>query len=470
MGIRDLVILAVFIPLIPMSFMRAWIGILAYTWVSYMNPHRMSWNIERFHLALIIAIATILSIFAAKDRKSIPWTRELAIVAIFIVYFAITSAFAWYPDVSLEYYIEFIKTLAFAFMMTMMIYGQKRIRVFILVIIGSFGFYGVKGGIFTILTAGNNTVWGPPGSFIGGNNEIGLVLIMIVPLAAMAARTEENKWVQRSLRVTAILSAIAAIGTYSRGALLGLLVVCFFLFWQYRKYIIIAALIAPIVFLGAKKFMPQKWLERQQTMTSEEGAKGDESFMQRVQAWGVAFNVAKERPFLGGGFSYDVASITRNPQCWFDHAFFIQEWVKGNRPRPAHSIYFQVMGDHGFLALFLFILLLLSIYFRLGKLSKTNLPSEGQYIKNYAKGAQIAIAGFCISGTFLSLAYFDFLYGLVAFAAILQRESDEWQSQAITTTNGKKISKKISIASTHKKPLVPGVVKIRKLDRNRNKL
>ncbi|CAH9019173.1 putative O-glycosylation ligase, exosortase A system-associated [Candidatus Nitrosacidococcus sp. I8] len=470
MGIRDLVILAIMITLIPMSLTRAWVGVLTYTWLSYMNPHRMSWNIERFHLALIIAIVTILSIFAAKDRKSIPWTRELVIVAIFVVYFAITSAFAWYPDVAFNYYQEVIKTFLFTFLTTMMIYGQERIRVFTLVIIGSFGFYGVKGGIFTILTAGNNTVWGPPGSFIGGNNEIGLVLMMMVPLATMVARTEENKWVQRILYATAILSAIAAMGTYSRGALLGLFVVCSFLFWQYRKYIIVVILIAPIVFLGAKNFMPQKWLERQQTMTSEEGVKGDESFMQRVQAWGVAFNVAKERPFLGAGFLYDSESVIRNPQRWFDHAFFIREWSKGNRPRPAHSVYFQIMGDHGFLVLFLFILLLLSTYFRLGKISKANLPSEGEYIKNYAKGTQIAIAGFCVSGTFLSLAYFDFLYGLVAFAAILQRESDEWQNQAITTANDKKIGKKISIASTHKKPIDPRVVKIRKLDRNNNKL
>ena len=36
----------------------------------------------------------------------------------------------------------------------------------------SIGFYGLKGGIFTILTGGAQRVWGPPGGFIEGNNEL----------------------------------------------------------------------------------------------------------------------------------------------------------------------------------------------------------------------------------------------------------------------------------------------------------
>ena len=46
----------------------------------------------------------------------------------------------------------------------------------------SLGLYGVKGGIFTLLTGGGYSVYGPAGTFIGGNNEIGLALIMTVPL------------------------------------------------------------------------------------------------------------------------------------------------------------------------------------------------------------------------------------------------------------------------------------------------
>ncbi len=48
--------------------------------------------------------------------------------------------------------------------------------------VASLGFYGVKGGIFTIATGGAYRVWGPPESFIEGNNELALALIMTIPL------------------------------------------------------------------------------------------------------------------------------------------------------------------------------------------------------------------------------------------------------------------------------------------------
>ena len=35
-------------------------------------------------------------------------------------------------------------------------------------------FYGVKGGIFTIMHGGDYRVWGPEDSFIEGNNELAL--------------------------------------------------------------------------------------------------------------------------------------------------------------------------------------------------------------------------------------------------------------------------------------------------------
>ena len=57
-----------------------------------------------------------------------------------------------------------------------------------LVIALSIGFYGVKGGIFTIVTGGVYRVQGPPGTFIAGNNEIGLAIAMTIPLLCYCAR------------------------------------------------------------------------------------------------------------------------------------------------------------------------------------------------------------------------------------------------------------------------------------------
>lgn len=89
--------------------------------------------------------------------------------------------------------------------------------------------------------------------------------------------------------------------------------------------------------------MPQEWVARQQTTVSYEK---DRSSLQRIQAWGVAFNVAKDRPFLGAGMRFYNGDTER----WLSYANFIGNWKR--KAKAAHSIYFQTMGEHGFIVFF----------------------------------------------------------------------------------------------------------------------
>ena len=56
------------------------------------------------------------------------------------------------------------------------------------VLVCSIGFYGLKGGIFTLMHGGNLRVWGPGGSFIEGNNELALAIIVCIPLMRLMSR------------------------------------------------------------------------------------------------------------------------------------------------------------------------------------------------------------------------------------------------------------------------------------------
>ena len=75
-----------------------------------------------------------------------------------------------------------MKIMLMTFVTLMLIKTREHVHLLIWVIVGSLGYYGVKGGIFTIVTGGGDMVWGPMGTFIGGNNEIALALIMTIPL------------------------------------------------------------------------------------------------------------------------------------------------------------------------------------------------------------------------------------------------------------------------------------------------
>ena len=90
------------------------------------------------------------------------------------------------------------------------------------VLAASIGYYGIKGGTFTILTGGSYKVWGPEGSFIADNNSLALAIIMVVPLFRYLQLHSVNRWVRRGCMAAMLLCVAAAVGSYSRGALLGL--------------------------------------------------------------------------------------------------------------------------------------------------------------------------------------------------------------------------------------------------------
>jgi probable O-glycosylation ligase (exosortase A-associated) len=153
----------------------------------------------------------------------------------------------------------------------------------------------------------------------------------------------------------------------------------------------------------AVAFMPDKWTERMDTINTYEE---DGSVQGRFNAWWMAYNLAKDRP-IGGGFEV----IT--PELFARYA-----------PHPedlhaAHSIYFQVLGEHGFVGLGLYLLLGLMTW-RAGSWIVRNATRQPEYqwASSLATMIQVSLIGFSVGGAFLSLLYFDVPYYLMAAMAI----------------------------------------------------
>lgn len=419
MGLRDLLLIAVVGVVIMATFWRPWLGALGWTWIGMMNPHKLTWGAQKLPVAQGIAGATLLALLFTKDRRSVPLSFETVLLFALIAYFTLTTVFAWYSWVSWPRWEQVMKILLFCFVITMLIYGRFRIHMLLLVIALSIGFYGVKGGYFSIVTGGQYRVWGPGNSFIGDNNAIGLALNMVLPLALLVAREEPRRWLRWALYAVFWLSVPAVIFTYSRGAFLGLICVMVPLFWRYKgRAALMGAAALLVLSLGSgvlpDELVPQKWIERQETTLNYTE---DRSAMQRLQAWSVAINIAQERPLLGAGFGFEFAG---DDQTWAGYASFLGEW--DNETRSAHSIYFQVLGEHGFGGLSLFVLLLLGTFWRLHRLARLEYEPEAAWIGRYARAMEISLIPYMVSGAFLSLAYFDLFWTYVAISAVLHRE------------------------------------------------
>ena len=83
--------------------------------------------------------------------------------------------------------------------------------------------------------------------------------------------------------------------------------------------------------------------------------------------------------------------------------------------RAPHSIYFEVLGEHGWTGLVIFLMLGTIAFFtcsRTIKLSRASL--EYKWSGDLAKMLQVSLVGYAAAGTFLNVATFDLYYHVLS--------------------------------------------------------
>lgn len=412
MPLRDLLILGFMGATFPYVFRHVFIGVLLWTWVGIMNPHKLAFAfMHDAPVAMAVALITFIGLLTTRDRVKLDWSAPMIVLAMLVAWMGMTTFFAFYPGDSMDQLVKVLKIQIMTFIAAAVLYKHLHIRLFIWVNVLSLGFYGFKGGLYTIATAGGGRVWGPPGGFIQGNNELALALIMAIPLMHFLRITTPHKWVKRGLLAVMVLSAISAIGTQSRGALLALTAMAGLLWWRAPNKGINAVMLS-LVGLAILAMMPESWFERMSTIRTYEE---DGSAMGRINAWMTMFNLANDRLF-GGGY------YVQNPLVFGLYA------PDPSNPLAAHSIYFQMLGEHGYVGLGLFLLLWLLAWSRAGALRRgTRNDPEIGWLYHLGSMVQVSLVGYAVGGAFLSLAYFDLPYNILVMAVICTRWRAERQ-------------------------------------------
>ena len=408
---RDLLVVAIVVASLPVAVARPFAGVVVWTWLGFMNPHQLTWGFARtLELSLLVAGATLLGLVFTDERRRVPLVRETYLLAAFWALTAVSSFFGYYQEDAWGAFRQFTKILLMLFVTIMLGQTRERLRVLLIVAALSIGFWGFKGGLWVLITGGEEG-WalGPDGSFIGDNNGLALALDMTLPLLFFLA-LEERGWLQRLLAATCALSAVTIPFTYSRGGFLGLVVVLAMSLARTRwKWAVLPA--GAMAAMLAISFLPLRWIDRMGTITTyaEDG-----SAMSRLNAWRIGWGLALDNPFVGGGFV-----VFPHAEVWLK---YVPEWNYGTTAFNAHSIYFQVLGEHGFTGLGLFIALLACTLLSLRAIRRQARGlSDGAWLVNYASMVQISVAAFMVAGAFYNLAYFDLLYFFVAVTIILKQ-------------------------------------------------
>jgi probable O-glycosylation ligase (exosortase A-associated) len=394
--VRDIIITLIVLASLPMIFKRPFYGAVMWIWISVMNPHTQSWGWARdMPFAAIIAGTTMLAMLAKPREIVFPKTGLTVLLILFTGWTAVTTIFSIGPENPLPMLNKVVKIMGMTVVVAMLVRTRKEIEMLVWAVVISLGYYGVKGGLFTIRSGGAYRVWGPFGTFIEGNNEIALALVMVVPLMIYLVYLIANKWGKRAMWAAAGLCALASLGSYSRGAALALVGMLAFLWLKSQEKLKLGLLLVMMI-PPALLFMPEQWHNRIDTIENYEQ---DGSAMGRINAWRMAVNLAGDRPLTGGGFSI------------YNQELFAQYAPIPDDVHAAHSIYFQVLGEHGYVGLLLFLSIYLVVWRNGTWVIKNarNLP-ELEWASRLVRMSQVSLIGFMVGGAFLSLAYFDVPY------------------------------------------------------------
>jgi probable O-glycosylation ligase (exosortase A-associated) len=402
---RDIALFAIVLGALPFVLKRAYFGVLLWSWLGYMNPHRLSFGAAyNFPFAQLVGITTLIALPFDKGRKGVPITSLTVCWFLFVLWLNLTTIFALNPDSAFHEWDRAMKVMLFSFVTIMLVQDKKRLNLLIITIAVSMGFYGVKGGFFSIVTGGNFLVFGPPESFFEDNNALALALIMTLPLIRYLQMQVTNKLANWTIVAAMLLIALSVLTSHSRGALLAGTAMALFLWIKSRQKLRLG-----LIMLAALPFMiiqmPDTWFSRMETISAYEE---DGSAMGRINAWWFAYNLAKDRPIFGGGFN------TFTPELFGKYA-----------PEPddfhdAHSIYFEILGEHGFVGLALFLALgILSLGAAKRVVRKTRDMRELTWAHDLGGMIQVCLIGYAVGGAFLGLAYFDLYYHLIAMTVVL---------------------------------------------------
>ena len=397
-----------------MTVMSAHIGVLLWIWVALMSPGEVLYGaMAGVPFNKIVAITTIVSLPFNSEKKELYFDGP----AIFLLLFAVAATISWLtaivPSADTDIlYQKLIKEIVLFFAITSVMLTRHRIHLVLIIIVLSIGFFSVKEGLIFALTAGGHNINGS--GAIGDNNALATAMLMAIPILYYLSRYSKLPLTRLCFGTALVLSVIATVGTYSRGGFVGLVVV------KNSNRKIGTSLLLILTGVLVYALAPAAWFERLNTMNS---AADDGSFMGRVVAWKMSLLVALDHPLTGGGpHSIHRLLVWETYRPLLYRVDFITTPPADTLPHAAHSIWFEILGDLGFTGLLLYFVILAFALWKCHSIARMtrNQPSLA-WAADLARMLQISIFVYIITGSALSLGYFELYYIIVALLSRVSR-------------------------------------------------
>jgi probable O-glycosylation ligase (exosortase A-associated) len=394
---RSLLFVLDMLCLLPVAMVRPFVGVLLWDWIAFMNPHKLVWGFGvNWPWALASFVVTIIGWAFSREPKRVTVNPTTVLMALFVLSvtfnmpFALASWATEYPE-----WLRVLKMFLFFIITACLLTDKRRIDALIWVIALSMGFWILYQGGASVVTLGAHTAFGPPDSMINDNNIFAAAILVVMPMLNYLRLQARHRVVRLALLFVLGISFLAVLASYSRGAFLGIFAVTIVLWWRSRsKFLGLVVLGAALA--AAIMFMPADWVARMHTIDHYQH---DSSAESRLYIWRVAWLLALHHPLTGAGFGATlspavVASVAK------------VEWTI-----EIHSIWFQVLGEQGFVTFFIWVGITLVGLFnarRIVQLARDR--PDLAWAVDLGRMVQVSIVAYAVTGTFLPIAYWDIYF------------------------------------------------------------
>lgn len=419
---------AVFLLLLPVMLYcmakRPFIALGMWIWTALFFPNAWMFGVGTWpRYNLIFALIAIFGYMVQKEKPKVQWGAIGTLVTVFFIWTTISSLLGTgNPDAIMDRWTYLLKILMLFYFVNLIMEKKLHVDFFFGCVVLSLGFFAALESLKWFASGGGHHIEGLPSHVLGDRNELAVGFVMLLPICSYLLQEygAGSKVIRLGMLGLMGLTVIAIIGTQSRGGLIALLGLFGYMFVKSERKILLLVLAAVLV-LVASHFISDEWSSRMDTIGT---ANKDESFMGRVVAWKLSFIVAVHNPIFGGGFK--VIEYLPNWQALsmeFDNfPYFPSGEARPdlNKARAAHSIYFQLLGEHGFAGLLIYLSFIAIAFRKAGRFAKIARPFESlAWMARLGPMLQLTLFGFCLGSAALSFAYFDLTFALLAIIQVI---------------------------------------------------
>lgn len=423
---RDVFLLALLPFMLYAMATRPFIGLGLWIWTALFFPNAWVYGIAspiRFNL--LFAGVTAFSYLLMRDKPAFKASGTGLLVLLFFAWTTASTIMGMgRPDMAWDVWDRFLKVVLLFVFILAIVNNKLHLDFFLACVVLATGFYADLEALKFIASGGGHKIEGMVGHVLGDRNELAVAFVMTIPLCAYLLQQygKQSRALSVFLLSTIALTAAAVIGTQSRGGFIAMLALgAYFFIKSDRKLLASATLV--VLALGLSQVVTSEWLTRIDTINA---ADKDASFMGRVVAWKLSFILASEHPFFGAGFKgleyfpvWSALSEQFNSIPWFYTGDALPD---PDKARAAHSVYFQVLGDHGFAGLAIYLAILLTAFAKTRNIARlARMHRLPDWIPRITTALQLSLFAFCIGGAALSFAYFDLTFAIIALLIVLER-------------------------------------------------